>query len=263
MASQRDRITKLTEYLATQGITVNIGKTKARGNNGVFIFKKDNFRIDISQNTPDEKVLSVIVHEYAHFIHYKYDNKLSSLDFVFGKLSEIEENELLEVTVQSIPKDFAQKLCSEKSILQKQIKELIGKIQLQFPDFKVSKPNALLMKNLNICAKYLLKYDSVKYFGKIYNIANIKQDFPELTEEQLAYFQLKSKRRALNRLNRRISNLNKYYNKPSELFARFLEVYYSNRSLSMQLAPNLVKKMDENIKKNNITELEMLSNIIA
>lgn len=262
MVSNRNRITKFIEHLEKQGISVNIGKTKARGNNGVFIYKNENFRIDVSKLTPQDKILSVILHEYAHYIHYKYDKSLKTLDFIFSNLSLEEQDELLEISVQSIPKDFAQKLCLRKQNLKAEIKNLTKNIKIEIPDFQISKQNSQLLKNLNICAKYLLKYDSIKFNGKIYNVKNIQEIFPNLTNAQIQFFQLKSKYRALSRLNKRISKLNQYYNNPSELFARFVELYYTDKTLVEKIAPNLTKKMHDNIKQNKIYELNMLSNII-
>ena len=35
----------------------------------------------------DEEVLSVLLHEFAHYVHYKHDKKLKSLDFAFDELT--------------------------------------------------------------------------------------------------------------------------------------------------------------------------------
>ena len=76
MACERNRIVELIDYLSSLGIDVNIAKNKARGNKGFFRVKEEKFRIDIAKGLSDDAVLSVLIHESAHFIHYQYDKKL-------------------------------------------------------------------------------------------------------------------------------------------------------------------------------------------
>ncbi len=103
--------------------------------------------------------------------------------------------------------------------------------------------------------RYLLKYDRVKliegFSTKIYSIDNLDSSL-----EVQSYLKLKSLQRALKRVNSRINRLNKYYNSPTELFARALEIYITDRNTFIQKAPELVKYFDnselsqiENIKK--------------
>ena len=75
MACERNRIIVLKEYLSSLDINVNIGKNKARGHKGVFMRSFNNYRIDISDNVPEENVISVVLHEFAHYIHYSGDKK--------------------------------------------------------------------------------------------------------------------------------------------------------------------------------------------
>ena len=74
MACQRDCVTELIKQVEAWGVQVNISKTKARGNKGIFCYKDGINRIDISRNIDDAAILPTFLHELAHFIHYKYDN---------------------------------------------------------------------------------------------------------------------------------------------------------------------------------------------
>ncbi len=69
MACERNRILKLTEFLSSKNIDVNIGKNKARGNKGVFMHKNNVYRIDISRNIAEENIIPILLHEYAHYVH--------------------------------------------------------------------------------------------------------------------------------------------------------------------------------------------------
>ena len=73
MVSTRDRVLNLVDYIESVGVTVNIGKTKARGNKGFFKVTGESYRIDISSKIGSEAVLGVVVHEFAHYIHYSFE----------------------------------------------------------------------------------------------------------------------------------------------------------------------------------------------
>ena len=87
MACERNRIIELKTYLNSLGIDTNISRTNARGHNGIFIRKTDGFRIDISKKVDNEKIIPVLLHEFAHYVHFLYDKNLQSLDFLFGNLT--------------------------------------------------------------------------------------------------------------------------------------------------------------------------------
>ena len=91
MVSERDRILNLKNYLRTFGVDINIGKTKARGNKGIFIGRKNSYRIDVSRDISEDKIFPVIIHEFVHYVHYIYDSSLKSLEFVFGEGIEASE----------------------------------------------------------------------------------------------------------------------------------------------------------------------------
>lgn len=225
MASERNRVTRLAEYITSLGVIVNIGKNKARGNKGIFCKKRDGYRIDISENIDADSTLSTLLHEFAHYIHYCNDSTLSSLDFVFKDLSELEQEELIKITVQNVPKEFASSLYKCKQHYMLENKKLVSYIKAVYPNFKVSEPFKPIERLLKYPVKYLLKYDKIQVLTQIYAIDTLENDFKTLTEEQIAYIRLKSNQRQLARINSKINRLNKYYNQSSELWARFFELF--------------------------------------
>lgn len=227
MVSKRNRIIELQEYLKTLGINVNIGKNKARGNKGVFISGNKGFRIDISKNLPEDKILPVIVHEFAHYIHYNHDKTLESLEFVFGEMNDTMQDELIKITVKDVPKDVAASLYSQKNELKTEIKTLAEKFKLKYPNFKLSKT-----------------YNPIVFF-------------PNHSD----YLILRFKQKTLTKINTRINKLNKYYNRPTELFARFCEVYFLNRKEAEKLAPTVCEKFTKSINAKNIKEFNTLCEI--
>ena len=255
MACERNRIIVLKEYLSSLGIKVNIGKNKARGHKGVFMRSFNNYRIDISDNVPEDNVISVILHEFAHYIHYLSDKKLKSLDFIFDNFNDDIKEELIKITVNEIPKDFATALYSKKNVLSNEIKALTREIKFYEPEFKLSEKYKKYEKGISYPFKYLLKYDRVKFDGKLYSVDGLK-DYP-LSAEEILYLLIKSKQRAVSRINSRISRLNRYYNSPTELFARFIASYYTNPAYTTEAAPlasSVISRTDNPyIKKlNNI-----------
>lgn len=266
MAGKRDRIVTITEYLNSLGVTVNIGKTKARGNRGIFMGGgKQAFRIDIAKDAPQESILQVLIHEFAHYVHYCYDKKMESLDFINKDISSSADllEELLNVTVSKIPKSAVVELYGLKEKLRNEIKMLSEDIKVAYPDFKLSSPYRRLEKSLKNPVKYLLKYDRVRVFYKVYSIEHIKDDFPYLSPAQAAYIMIKSKQRALGRINSRISKMNRYYNRPAELFARFVELYFLDLEKSRKEAPLFSQVMDNILQNNRIPELTQLKNILS
>lgn len=122
MVSQRNRIINLVNYLETLGIIVNIGKNKARGNKGFFKVVNNNYRIDIANNLTEDAILRVLVHEFAHYVHYKNDKSLKSLDFILPNLNDDLHEELISLTVESIPKESIKPLFDIKERLEDELK---------------------------------------------------------------------------------------------------------------------------------------------
>ena len=261
MASERNRIDKLKNYITSFGIDVNIGKTKARGNRGVFIHGKNKFRIDVAKNLSEAETISILVHEFTHFIHYKNDKSLKSINFVFGNISDDIQEELINITVKEVPKDFASSIFNTKFKLTEEINNLKRRIKTTYPDFKLSEPYKKIEKGISLPLKYLLKYDNVKIFTKVYSINDL-DNIDNLTEVQKQYITLKSKQRYLARINAKITKLNKYYNNPTELLARFCELYYTNYQNAKQIAPKSVAIFDAYLANNDKNIFKELSTIL-
>lgn len=208
-------IEELVDYIESLGVIVNIGKTKARGNKGIFCTKNGCYRIDIAKTVKEENILSTLLHEFAHYIHYKYDSTLTSLDFLFGELSDVEKEELIGITVKKVPKDFAVSLYKAKEELEVQNKQYIKILKATYPEFKASERFRKLERGF-------FRFN--------------------LTELQLSYIQLKSNQKYIAKINAKINKMNKYYNQPSELWARFFELYYTDRNSTQQIAPNVAEK---------------------
>ena len=244
MACERNRILKLTEFLSSKNIDVNIGKNKARGNKGVFMHKNNVYRIDISRNIAEENIIPILLHEYAHYVHYTFDKSLKSLNFIFGEMTDELREELIKITVREIPKEFASSLFEARKTLTSDIKQLASVIRREYKEFKISERNKSIEKGFSLVQKYLLSYDRIKLLNKIYSVDTI-DECSNLSPSQAAYIKLKSKQRKIKRINSKISRLNKYYNNPSELFARFTELYFTNKTLAQELAPGASKKFEQ------------------
>ena len=263
MAGQRNRIIEITDYLTSLGIKVNIGKNKARGNRGVFLGKTTDFRIDVAKNLPEDKVLPVLIHEFAHYVHFCNDSKMESLDFICKNMSEEIEEELINVTVDTIPKTLASNLYEHKKILSNEIKSLSYILKSTYRDFKLSSPYKRIERSLKFPVKHLLRHDKIQFLKRIYSIETLEHDFPYLTPEQIAYIKLKSKQRTQKRINTRITKLNKYYRRPAELFARFAEVYFLEPEKSKEIAPIFSGIMTSKLKENSIPEFVQLNKILS
>ncbi len=261
MVSERNRILKIANYIESCGISVNLGKTKARGNKGIFIRKLDILRIDIAPNLSEDAVLSILVHEFAHYVHYLYDRSLKSLDFIFETTDDSILEELRKVTVDLIPKDFALELFNKKDETKKEIKLLTNSIKNYYPDFLSTKPFLPIEKRIKRPVKYLLSYDNVRFFNTLYSVKNIDSQFDYLEDFEKNYIKLKSKKRLLNRINSRINRLNKYYNNPTELFARFMEKYFLDRDYVFKKAPISASRVNSVINSGKIKELTGLFNL--
>ncbi len=254
MDNKGNRTEKLIDFIRSSGIELNYGKNKARGNKGLFIAKNKAFRIDIAKG--QEENMGILLHEFAHYIHYKYDKTLKSLDFIFPDLDEKTQDELIELTVTLIPKNSVKPFFEQTEILNKDIKELSLKIMAKYPDFKISSPFSPLERKIPYPLSFLLKYDRVRFAGKVYSIENA--DLDELTG---VYLKLKSRQRALRRVNSRITKLNRYYNSPGELFARCIEMYFTNKEAVAQKAPNVYIMLNNAINSYTVPELAGLAKI--
>lgn len=203
MASKRNRLIDIVSYLQSLGIEVNIAKTKARGNKGFFRVKGNSYRIDIAKGHNDDEIISLLTHEFSHYVHYSYDKTLKSLSFVFEKENQFLE-ELIQITVETIPKSSVEPLFNAKKELEEKLK-------------------------------------------------SSNNPFIKITTQKM-----------LNRINSKIYRLNRYYNSPTELFARSFETYITNKDLLRSKAPKLTEYYDNLVGSKKIQLLtdfvEVLNN---
>ena len=261
MVDKRNRILDIINYIKGFGIELNIKKNRAQGNNGFFKFKNNgSYRIDISKDINNEQLLPTLIHEFAHFVHFCYDKQLKSLNFIFEDYNDEKNEELLGITVQNISKNAAKALFTQKNEIQNEIKILSLKLKESHRDFKLTHPCKEIERLIPLHLKYLLKYDKVKLLNKIYTVDNL--DLYIKNTDIINYIKLKSKQRQLKRTNNRISKLNNYYTRPTELFARFIELYFCNNELSKKIAPICTKELDNCILNKTIPELAELQSII-
>ena len=246
MASERNRILNLIKYVESCGIEVNVGRNKARGNKGFFKAVNNCYRIDIAKELSEDAIVATLAHEFAHYVHFNHDKSLRSLDFVFDDSESVLE-ELIAATVEMIPKHTVKPLFEQKNAVKKEIEELIKKIQSFAPDFSYTTDSRRYEKNINKTnLKYLLKYDRVKVLEgfsiKYYSVDALSEE----SEAEL-FLKLKSKKRMLNRINSRINRLNRYYNSPTELFARGFELYVTDKKRLSIVAPKVADLFARNI----------------
>lgn len=259
------------EFLRSLNIEVKTN-TKARGNQG--LYQKN--RIDISRGLKEEQAIEVLVHEFAHHIHYKIDKDFlkngGSLENIFntGDIVEIQA-ELINVT-NLIDKNSRIKMFLEaKEEISKQIKGMQSAIRRDYPEFMRSKKFPEFEKYIkNSDAKYLVKYDAIRlmlgfFFKKerVLTVKNLEVDFPDMPKAFQLYIRLCSMQRKQAKITRRISKLNKYYEKPTELFARYVQGYFSTPETISTVAPITTKRFNELLNSGYYKELKDLFEIFG
>ncbi len=243
----------LIEYLRSIGLRVNTS-TFARGNQGFYIKN----RIDISKNITQERVIPVLLHEFAHYIHSEIEPFMEKTGGTIEKIfdddiKEFYEKELFEVTKFVDKNSKFEKLEYHKSLIKEKIKEYEKIIKERYPKFQRSKKFKEFDKYIkNSNAKYLLKYDRVKLINcgisqktQYLSIDNLETDFCDMPSEFAAYIRLRSCQKRQSRISAKINRLKKYYSKPTELFARFVEGLYLDNHKIAQIAPNCTKRFYE------------------
>ena len=262
---------ELISFLKRLGIEIHTS-TKARGHHGFYIKN----RIDISTKTPQNMRIPTIIHEFAHHIHSKIESDMAksggTIEKIFDdNLKDFYENELITVTNFVDENSKCSKLFNKKEEIKLKIKELDSAIRSEFPNFMRSKKFKEFEKFIkNSDAKYLLKYDRVKIIRKnilnketvLLNIDNIENDFPEIPKAFINYIRLKSYMRHQKRISSRINKLQKYYYKPCELFARFVQGLNMNVEKIKELAPNSYKRFCELINFGYYFELSELKDLL-
>lgn len=256
---------ELIRYISSLGLTVNT-VTKARGNKGFF---KEG-RIDVSKNLDDDSALKTLVHEFAHYINYKLDNKLKDFEILFGQDSKELRDELINITMWVDESALCSKLNREREKLKSEIKNLTNSIKIVYPKFSLSENFKEFDRYSRFSdLKYLEKYDRVKvqsmFSHKIYSISTVKTDFPDIPEPFIDYLKLKSKQRKRSKISRRIGKLNKYYNEPCELFARFVEGIFIDIDKVKSVAPKTFDMFSKKYNQNyypNMRELFAILRIL-
>ena len=254
---------ELIKYFKDLGLTVNT-RTKARGHQGFFL--KD--RIDISKNVSEERVVPTLLHEFAHYVHYQLEPKMNitggSFKTLFGEDSPKFEQELYKVTNFVDENSLCVKLFEHKDRIKVLIREYESIIKSEYPDFMRSKPFKQFDKYIKKSdARYLLKYDRVRVVSgfwrktsRLLSVSNLEKDFPDMPSAFAAYIRLRSAQRKQSRVSARINKLHKYYMKPNELFARFIEGLYLDKEWVKALAPYTTEKFYQKLKEGKFKDLE-------
>lgn len=264
---------QLINYFKSLGIEVYTN-TKARGHQGFFLKN----RIDISKNIKEERIIPTLLHEFTHYIHAKIEPDMpktgGSLEKIFnlGKMDfelnqTLLEGELLAITRFVDEHSQCNKLLMHKQQVKHKIKEYENIIKKDYPNFLRSKKFKEFDKYIKKSkARYLLKFDRIKFVSpsflglmkkiEIFTIENIEKDFPEIPEAFCSYIRLKSAQKKQTRISARINKLNKYYTKPSELFARLVEGIYLDTEYCLKNAPYAIQKFFELLNSGYYQELK-------
>lgn len=257
---------ELISYFKSLGLTVHTG-TKARGHQGFFLKN----RIDISKNIPENRAVPTLLHEFAHYIHSKIEPDMNrtggNLSVIFQSDNPIYKSELIKVTNFTDENSLCVKLYEHKDRIKEKIKEQEEIIKQYYPNFQRSKKFKEFDKYIKKSnAKYLLKYDRVKLIEggflkkttKLYSIDNIENDFVDMPKAFAAYIRLKSYQKKQSRISARINRYKKYYEKPTELFARLVEGIYLDREWVEAIAPNVTKQFFDLLNDGFYGELKNL-----
>lgn len=254
-------------FLRNEGIEVKTN-TKARGNLGI-CFKN---RIDISKKAKPERRLAILAHEYAHKIHYEIEKEAlkqgGSLEKVFNTDEvEVIKRELVRVTHFVDENSLFLEYHSRKDKIKEEIKYYDDLVKQEYPDFKRSCefiPIKKYFRKNNLNAKYLLRHDHVKLISPIFrkeeliSINTVDEDFPQIPEAFRNYLKLLSFQRKQRKLSARKNKLNKYYLRPTELFARFIEGFFIDKEKIKLIAPVTYKRFEVLLYKDYYGNLKTL-----
>ena len=185
------------------------------------------------------------------------------MEVIFNSSDSFEE-ELLRVTNFVDENSKCEILFKHKAIVKAEIKRLDELIKQDYPNFQRSKRFKEFDRAVRGSKiKYLLKYDRVRImpwflFGKeeIISINTVEKDFPKLKKAFVYYLKLKSLQRKQKRISNRISKIQRYYKRPTELFARFIEGLYLDKSFVVQYAPNTYHRFYELLNDGYFYELK-------
>ena len=256
----------LIKYFKSLGLEVHTS-TKARGHQGFYLKN----RIDVSKNIPQDRVVPTLLHEFAHYIHSQIEPTMmktgGSLEVVFDTdNADIYREELMLVTNFVDKHSKFEKLEAHKNIIKSKISDYEQIIKNRYPKFMRSKKFKEFDKYIKgTKAKYLLKYDRVKLVSgvlfkkvELLSIDNIEKDFCDMPKEFVAYIRLKSCQKKQSRISSKINKLKKYYEKPTELFARLVEGLYLDPETVQKTAPHTCYRFFELLNRGyykNLSEV--------
>lgn len=254
---------ELINYFKSLGLTVHTS-TKARGHQGFFLKN----RIDISKNIPENRIIPTLLHEFAHYIHAKIEPDMNrtggTLTMLFKEDNPIFMDELIKVTNFVDQNSLCVRLYEHKDRVKSKIKEYENIIKMYYPKFMRSKKFKEFDKYIKKSnARYLLKYDRVKLIQggffrkttKLYTIDNLEKDFTDMPKAFAAYIRLKSFQKKQSKISARINKYKKYYERPTELFARLIEGLYLDKEWTEAIAPHVTKKFYELLNDGYYFEL--------
>lgn len=259
---------ELIKYFKNTGLEVHT-TTKARGHQGIYLKN----RIDISKNLPQQRIIPTLLHEFAHHIHFQIEptmgNTGGNLEIIFkdDKISDYKK-ELVSVTNFIDTQARCEKLRQHKNLIKTKIIEQEKIIKNKYPKFQRSKKFIEFDKYIkNSKAKYLLKHDRIKLISGIFfkkteilTIDNIEKDFCNMPKEFAAYIRLKSYQKKQSKISAKINRLTKYYEKPTELFARFVEGLYTDSKTVRHLAPKTYARFFELLNSGYYSKLKDVIN---
>ncbi len=253
---------ELVKYFRSLGIEVHTS-TKARGHQGFYIKN----RIDISKNIPDYRKAPTLIHEFAHYIHSQIEPGMEKTGGTLQAILKLDtpkiREELIDVTHFVDKNSLCKKLEYHKTLIKEKIKHYENIIKEDYPKFQRSKQFKEFEKYIKKSdAKYLLKYDRVKLIkgfwipkAKIYSIDTIEKDFTDMPKSFVAYIRLKSYQKKQSRVSARINKSKKYYYKPTELFARFVEGVYLDKEYIRSIAPTTYEQFNKLLNEGYYKEL--------
>ena len=254
---------KLILHIKKEGIDLRTD-TKARGNLGLF---SEN-RIDIHKKLPDDKFIEVLLHEYAHLVHRRLEPDMAKTGgnlctlFDINDIDEIKK-ELINVTGFVDENALLLKYDAKKYAYKIKIKAYENLIKKDYPNFLKSKPFKEFEKYIKKSdARFLLKYDHVRILTpflkreKIYSVDTMEKDFPKMPHSFKLYIRICSLCRKSRNIQKRKNKLKKYYERPSELFARFIQGLFIDENTIKELAPKTYERFYELLSKNHYKGLD-------
>lgn len=235
---------------------------------------------DIEKNGKQEKEKESPQYVILNLFHDLTNKRLSESETIssrhencFWDLSNFEK-ELLNITNFVDENSHNHKLKVHKEQVKKKIKAFEAEIKKDYPKFMRSKKFKEFDKYIKKSkARYLLRYDRVKFVSpsflgllkkfEVFTIENLERDFPEMPPAFCAYIRLKSAQKKQARISARINKFNKYYSKPTELFARLVEGLYIDKEKTQSLAPHSTTRFFELLESGYYLELQEVFSLIS